>query len=149
MRADIQPSATFPDCEVPDQIGRKRRLSELQGDNSMIVLRGPLAKLAGHPDQWSKARLKLVAPRDDRPTHAHRTGEISRFRTIQRVEIPCRCTAMRQVRTEPTADHFLLVPEVLDARVRQSIPVPAPARIAGIHVEPHRVNLQISLRIFF
>jgi peroxiredoxin len=38
MRADIQPSATFPDYELTDQTGRKQRLSELQGDNPMILL---------------------------------------------------------------------------------------------------------------
>lgn len=38
MRADIQSGATFPDYELPDQTGRKRRLSELQGDNPMILL---------------------------------------------------------------------------------------------------------------
>jgi peroxiredoxin len=38
MRADIQPGATLPDYELPDQTGRKRRLSELQGDNPMILL---------------------------------------------------------------------------------------------------------------
>ena len=37
MRADIQPGATFPDYELPDQTGRKRRLSELQADDPMIL----------------------------------------------------------------------------------------------------------------
>ena len=37
MRADIQPGATFPDYELPDQIGRKRRLSEIQGPDPLIV----------------------------------------------------------------------------------------------------------------
>ncbi len=38
MRADIQPGATFPDYELPDQTGRQRRLSQLQGDNPMILV---------------------------------------------------------------------------------------------------------------
>ncbi len=38
MRADIQPGATFPDYELPDQTSRKRRLSELQSDNPMILV---------------------------------------------------------------------------------------------------------------
>jgi peroxiredoxin len=38
VRADIQPGATFPDYELPDQTGRKRRLSDLQGDNPMVLL---------------------------------------------------------------------------------------------------------------
>jgi peroxiredoxin len=37
MRADIQPGATFPDYELLDHTGRKRRLSELQGDYPMIL----------------------------------------------------------------------------------------------------------------
>jgi peroxiredoxin len=37
MRADIVPGARFPDYELPDRTGRKRKLSELQGDAPMIV----------------------------------------------------------------------------------------------------------------
>ena len=38
MRPDIQPGATFPDYELPDQRGRLRRLSELQGADPMILI---------------------------------------------------------------------------------------------------------------
>jgi peroxiredoxin len=38
MRADIIPGATFPDYELSDQDGVVRRLSELQGDDPMIVV---------------------------------------------------------------------------------------------------------------
>ena len=38
MRADIIPGATFPDYELPDQDGVTRRLSELQGDDPMILV---------------------------------------------------------------------------------------------------------------
>ena len=37
MRPDIQPGSAFPDYELPDQAGRKRRLSDLQRDDPMIV----------------------------------------------------------------------------------------------------------------
>ena len=37
MRPDIQPGSTFPDYELPDQTGRKRRLSELQRENPLIL----------------------------------------------------------------------------------------------------------------
>ena len=37
MRPDIQPGSTFPDYELPDQSGRKRRLSELQRADPMIL----------------------------------------------------------------------------------------------------------------
>jgi peroxiredoxin len=38
MRPDIQPGATFPDYELPDQGGRRRRLSDIQGGDPMIVV---------------------------------------------------------------------------------------------------------------
>jgi peroxiredoxin len=37
MRADIQPGSTFPDYELSDHAGRKRRLSLLQHDDPMIL----------------------------------------------------------------------------------------------------------------
>jgi peroxiredoxin len=37
MRADIVPGATFPDYQLPDQSKSPRKLSELQGDNPMIL----------------------------------------------------------------------------------------------------------------
>lgn len=38
MRPDMKPGATFPDYELPDQRGRPRRLSELQGNDPMILI---------------------------------------------------------------------------------------------------------------
>ena len=38
MRADIVPGAAFPDYELPDQDGVMRRLSELQGNDPMILV---------------------------------------------------------------------------------------------------------------
>ena len=37
MRADIVPGAVFPDYELPDHTNTKRRLSELQGEDPMIL----------------------------------------------------------------------------------------------------------------
>src|ERR1700739_4894548 len=37
MRADIKPGGIFPDYELPDQDKVSRTLSELQGDDPMIV----------------------------------------------------------------------------------------------------------------
>jgi peroxiredoxin len=37
MRSDIQPGATFPDYELPDHDNITRRLSEIQGDDPMIL----------------------------------------------------------------------------------------------------------------
>lgn len=38
MRADIVPGAVFPDYELPDHTGKRRKLSELQGSDPMIVV---------------------------------------------------------------------------------------------------------------
>jgi peroxiredoxin len=38
MRSDIVPGATFPDYDLPDQTGKHRTLSALQGDDPMIVV---------------------------------------------------------------------------------------------------------------
>ncbi len=37
MREDIVPGATFPDYELPDQDSVSRRLSEIQGDDPLIL----------------------------------------------------------------------------------------------------------------
>jgi peroxiredoxin len=38
MRADIVPEAIFPDYELPDQRGKHRRLSELQGGDPLVLV---------------------------------------------------------------------------------------------------------------
>ena len=38
MRADIVPGATFPDYELTDHMRQRRKLSELQGNNPMILI---------------------------------------------------------------------------------------------------------------
>jgi peroxiredoxin len=38
MRPDIVPGAPFPDYELPDQTGRHRKLSELQGDDPLVLV---------------------------------------------------------------------------------------------------------------
>jgi len=38
MRGDIIPGAKFPDYELPDHRGKRRKLSELQGPDPMIVV---------------------------------------------------------------------------------------------------------------
>ena len=37
MRSDIKPGGVFPDYELPDHMGTPRRLSELQGDDPLIL----------------------------------------------------------------------------------------------------------------
>ena len=38
MRHDIVPGATFPDYELPDHTTKHRKLSELQGDDPMVLV---------------------------------------------------------------------------------------------------------------
>jgi peroxiredoxin len=38
MRPDIAPGATFPDYELPDETGKRRRLSELQGNDPLALI---------------------------------------------------------------------------------------------------------------
>jgi peroxiredoxin len=38
MRPDIVPGSTFPDYELPDHRGKKRKLSAIQRDDPMIVI---------------------------------------------------------------------------------------------------------------
>jgi peroxiredoxin len=40
MRSDIVPGATFPDYELPDHTTKRRKLSELQGRDPMILVLG-------------------------------------------------------------------------------------------------------------
>jgi peroxiredoxin len=37
MRPDMVPGATFPDYELPDHASTPRRLSELQGEDPLIL----------------------------------------------------------------------------------------------------------------
>ena len=38
MRSDIVPGAVFPDYELSDHTGKRRKLSELQGQNPMVLV---------------------------------------------------------------------------------------------------------------
>src|SRR6201982_4002962 len=38
MRADIVPGAVFPDYELPDHTTKRRKLSELQGQDPMVLV---------------------------------------------------------------------------------------------------------------
>ena len=37
MRSDIVPGAVFPDYELPDHTTKRRKLSELQGQDPMVL----------------------------------------------------------------------------------------------------------------
>ena len=41
MRADIVPSAVFPDYELIDHTGKRRKLSDLQGPDPIVLLLRP------------------------------------------------------------------------------------------------------------
>lgn len=38
MRADIQPGSVFPDYELPDHTTKRRKLSDLQGEDPMVLV---------------------------------------------------------------------------------------------------------------
>jgi peroxiredoxin len=60
MRGDIKPGATLPDYELADHTGVRRRLSELQGGDPMILI---LSR--GHfcpKDRWQMRRLADFYP---------------------------------------------------------------------------------------
>ena len=38
MRADIVPEAVFPDYELPDHTAKRRKLSELQGEDPLVLI---------------------------------------------------------------------------------------------------------------
>jgi len=38
MRSDIVPGATFPDYELTDHTAKRRKLSELQGPDPMVLV---------------------------------------------------------------------------------------------------------------
>ena len=40
MRSDIVPGAVFPDYELPDHTTKRRKLSELQGQDPMVLVLG-------------------------------------------------------------------------------------------------------------
>jgi peroxiredoxin len=67
MRTDIVAGAVFPDYELTDHTGKRRRLSDLQGPDPMILVlsRGDTARgTCGRPKVWSNftARWKSVSP---------------------------------------------------------------------------------------
>jgi peroxiredoxin len=86
MRPDIVPGATFPDYELPDQGGRKRKLSELQGDAPLILVlaRGnycPKERRQGlelsrfHPEiKVGYARIVTITTDDQLATNENRDG---------------------------------------------------------------------------
>ena len=55
MRADIAPGATFPDYELTDQTKTRRSLSELQGDDPLILV------LAMSPAVFVARKVSIVA----------------------------------------------------------------------------------------
>ena len=67
MRADIVAGALFPDYELTDHTGKRRKLSDLQGPDPMILVlsREDFARRIGaRPRVWSTftTRWKSVTP---------------------------------------------------------------------------------------
>jgi hypothetical protein len=68
MRSDIVPGRAFPDYELPDNTGTPRRLSELQGDDPLILTLASRPLLSQGAPAASGARR--VLPEDCRGVHA-------------------------------------------------------------------------------
>jgi hypothetical protein len=77
MRPDIRPGTAFPDYELPDHTGRRRRLSEIQGDDPMIIVgprgligqgagaaRGPRGAVAGYEARVGYCRMVTITTTD-------------------------------------------------------------------------------------
>jgi len=67
MRTDIVAGAVFPDYELTDHAGKRRKLSDLQGPDPMILVlsRGGFCRrIAAKPRAWSNftTRWKSVTP---------------------------------------------------------------------------------------
>lgn len=69
MRADIVPGGIFPNYDLPDHRGQMRKLSELQGDDPMILT---LAR--GHycPKEHQQHLNSRVLPQGRRRVHTDR-----------------------------------------------------------------------------
>jgi len=73
MRRDIVPGAGFPDCELPHHTDSRRRLSELQGEDPMILTlaRGhycPKEHIVAQPQPHHPARAAGVLVKRTRLT---------------------------------------------------------------------------------
>ena len=55
MRSDIVPGAVFPDYDLPDHTTKRRKLSELQGQDPMVLVlgRGGMPKIAAAKDYFN------------------------------------------------------------------------------------------------
>ena len=62
MRSDIQKGAKFPDYELPDQGGEKRKLSELQGRDpvALMLARGGYCPKEDLQHQWLAAMQREI-----------------------------------------------------------------------------------------
>ena len=65
MRADIVPGATFPDYELTDHRGKRRKLSALQGPDPMVVVlsRGAFIVSCWAAAAWTPASSARLSPR--------------------------------------------------------------------------------------
>jgi len=72
MRSDVVPGGVFPDYELPDHTDKLRKLSELQGDDPLILTlaRGPLLPKRA-PAAFGTRR---VLPEDRGRIHPDRHG---------------------------------------------------------------------------
>ena len=88
MRSDIVPGGVFPDYELPDHTSTMRKLSELQGDDPLILTlaRGHYCpkehqqhlELAAFYPKIAVAYTQIVDDRDRRAPHAPGVPRVGR-----------------------------------------------------------------------
>ena len=84
MRSDIVPGAIFPDYELSDHTAKRRKLSELQGQDPMVLVLsrgGSVPKTAGKLKGWFNSivssRLAIAAWSQSAPTTSLRRMNIA------------------------------------------------------------------------
>jgi peroxiredoxin len=93
MRAEVRVGTSFPDYTLPDHTGQPRTLSEIQGDDSMIIILAREAYSA--KDQWQHeglvrlwrqmkpgvgyCRMVTITTGDPQVRAAWNRGEVHRF----------------------------------------------------------------------
>jgi hypothetical protein len=98
MRSDIVPGGIFPNYELPDHTGQLRKLSELQGEDPLILTREAIIAQRSTSSIWN-------SPRSTRRSR-WRTRRLPRF-------LPTTTTLFRNSarRSEPSGPFFRIPTE--------------------------------------
>ncbi len=120
MRPDIEPGGVFPDYELPDHTNVTRKLSELQGDDPLILTlsRGHYCPKEHQQHQqlagWSKWSPKRVLDEMSRERHA--PCEPHSTRVTATLLTGSTCAASRPTSLTNAAAHVAAGPRATQAR---------------------------------